>query len=80
MTACSTPRTSWKTRKASVWLRSIPSAVRRVVPTGIVRAPGRVGRTYGVVEWMAYCVGVMMRPKWPCAPPPRLERTDCALA
>ena len=43
--------------------------------------PGKTGRTYGVPGAnKLYLGGMRTNPRWPLAPPPKVECTVCALA
>ena len=51
-----------------------------VAAGGISSVPGCTGRTNAMLETSPYCVAVMTRARWPCAPSLRLEYTDFAFA
>ena len=57
------------------------SAICAVVPVLLgPRGAGAVGRTYGVDAMRVYVVALVVRPRCPCWPPPRVLGTDAALA
>ena len=76
ISACSTPRNSWKPRRFSLYTILSSHGSTRAELLGIFKIPGCTGPTYRTGDSVAYFVLIIKITRCPGVPHPSLEYTE----